>query len=93
MSGFTQSFAVKYSYILSVPAIIGALAVELGQFSAPAMTVGLGFTFVLGMLISAVVGYFTIRVLLRLVNRADSVILHITVLLWALLLLIGNYVL
>ena len=65
MSGFTQSFAVKYSYILSVPAIIGALAVELGQFSAPAMTVGLGFTFVLGMLISAVVGYFTIRVLLN----------------------------
>ena len=93
MSGFTQSFAVKYSYILSVPAIIGALAVELGQFSAPAMTVGLGFTFVLGMLISAVVGYFTIRVLLRLVNRGRFRYFAYYCFIVGFAALIGNYVL
>ena len=93
LCGFSRKFAVKYSYILSVPAIIGALAVELGQFSAPAMTVGLGFTFVLGMLISAVVGYFTIRVLLRLVNRGRFRYFAYYCFIVGFAALIGNYVL
>ena len=33
------------------------------------MTVGMGFTYVLGMIISAVVGYFVIRFLLKLVQK------------------------
>ena len=32
MSGFSRTFAVKYSYILSIPAIIGALIMELVWF-------------------------------------------------------------
>ena len=43
MSGFSRTFAVKYSYILSIPAIIGALIMELGQFGSADMTVGLAF--------------------------------------------------
>ena len=31
LGGFTRTFAVKYSYILSIPAIVGALIVELGS--------------------------------------------------------------
>lgn len=69
LGGFTRTFAVKYSYILSIPAIVGALIVELGEFGSPEMTVGMGFTYVLGMIISAVVGYFVIRFLLRLVQK------------------------
>lgn len=69
MGGFTRSFAVKYSYILSIPAIIGALIMELRQFGSADMTVGLGFTYVLGMIVSAIVGYFTCRTLLKLVNK------------------------
>ena len=56
MSGFSHTFAVKYSYILSIPAIIGALIMELGQFGSADMTVGLGFSYVFGMIIAAVVG-------------------------------------
>ena len=69
MGGLTRTFAVKYSYILSVPAIIGAMIMELGEFGSSGMTVGLGFTYVLGMLVSGVVGYFVIRRLLKLVQR------------------------
>ena len=93
MGGFTRSFAVKYSYILSVPAIIGALIVELGQFRAPAMGVGLGFTFVLGMIVSAVVGYFTIRILLRMVNRGRFRYFAYYCFIVGFAALIGNYVL
>lgn len=69
MSGFSRSFAVKYSYILSVPAIIGSLIMELGQFGSPEMTIGLGLAYVFGMLIAGVVGFFTIQICLRLVHN------------------------
>ena len=69
MSGFSRTFAVKYSYILSIPAIIGAMIMELGQFGSADMTVGLGFAYVFGMIIAAVVGMFAIRTCLRLVHK------------------------
>ena len=69
MSGFSRTFAVKYSYILSIPAILGSLVMELGQFGSPAMTVGLGFTYVLGMVISGIVASFVIRYCLKLVQK------------------------
>ena len=57
------------------------------------MTVGLGFTFVLGMIVSAVVGYFTIRVLLRLVNRGRFRYFAYYCFIVGFAALIGNYVL
>lgn len=69
VSGFSRTFAVKYSYILSIPAILGSLVMELGQFGSPAMTVGLGFTYVLGMVISGIVASFVIRYCLKLVQK------------------------
>ena len=69
LCGFSRKFAVKYSYILSIPAILGSLVMELGQFGSPAMTVGLGFTYVLGMVISGIVASFVIRYCLKLVQK------------------------
>ncbi|MBU5481531.1 undecaprenyl-diphosphate phosphatase [Blautia sp. MSJ-19] len=69
MSGFSRTFAVKYSYILSIPAIIGALCMELGQFGSADMTVGLGFTYVLGMSVAALAGSLVIRSCLKLVHK------------------------
>lgn len=91
--GFTRSFAVKYSYILSIPAILGALIMELGQFGSAEMTIGLGFTYILGMLIAAAVGYFTIHTLLRLVNKGRLCYFAYYCFLIGFLTLIGNYVL
>lgn len=91
--GFTRSFAVKYSYILSIPAIFGALIMELSQFGSAEMTIGLGFTYILGMLIAAAVGYFTIHTLLRLVNKGRLCYFAYYCFLIGFLTLIGNYVL
>ena len=68
MSGFSRTFAVKYSYILSIPAIIGAMIMELGQFGSADMTVGLGFAYVLGMIVAGFVGSLVIRACLKLVH-------------------------
>lgn len=67
--GFSRTYAVKFSYIMSIPAVIGAFFLEIGEFTSPSMNVGLGVDFVLGMLSAAVVGYFCARTLLRLVHK------------------------
>lgn len=69
LCGLSRKFAVKYSFIMSVPAVLGALAMELDEFASPAMDVGLGFTYVLGMLAAAVTGYFTIHFLMQMIQR------------------------
>lgn len=67
--GFSRTFAVKFSYIMSIPAVIGAIFLELGEFASPKMTVWLGIDFVLGMLAAAMTGYFAARTMLRLVHK------------------------
>ncbi|HJB15769.1 MAG TPA: undecaprenyl-diphosphate phosphatase [Candidatus Blautia excrementipullorum] len=69
LGGFSRTFAVKYSYILSIPAVTGALIMELGEFASPEMTVGMGFAYVFGMIVSGAVGCFVIRFLLRIVQK------------------------
>lgn len=85
MSGFSRTFAVKYSYILSNSGNYrctdhGTWAVWFCD-----MTVGLGFSYVFGMIIAAVVGSLAIRACLRLVHNGKSAFLHTIVLLWELL--------
>ena len=61
---------MKYSYLISIPAILGSLFLEAPQFTTPKMTVSLGFTYILGMIVAGVVGYFMIRFLLQIVQHA-----------------------
>lgn len=63
LCGYSRKFATKYSFIAGIPAVLGAFLVELPQFASPGMSVGLGFTYLLGMLVAGVVGYFAIRIL------------------------------
>lgn len=69
LCGFSRAFAVKYSYLLSVPAIVGSMFLEIEEFTSPGMSIGQGFSFVLGMIVAGIVGYFTIRFLLKLVHK------------------------
>ena len=69
LCGFSRKFAVKYSYLISIPAVIGSLFLEFEQFGTPKMSVSLGFTYVLGMIVAGVVGYFTIRFLLQMLHH------------------------
>lgn len=91
MSGFSRTFAVKYSYILSVPAIIGAMIMELSQFGSADMTVGLGFSYVFGMIIAAVVGSLTIRACLKLVHHGKFRYFAYYCFIAGILVLVSNY--
>ncbi len=67
--GLGRKFAVKYSLLMSIPAVIGAFFVEAGEFTAVSMTVGKGFTYILGMIVAGVTGYLVIRFMLKLSNQ------------------------
>lgn len=69
LCGFSRTFAVKYSYMLSVPAIIGAMILEAGNFTASGMTVGRGFICILGAVTAGITGRAVIRFLLKIVHR------------------------
>ena len=49
--------------------LIGAFFVEAGEFTAVSMTVGKGFTYILGMIVAGVTGYLVIRFMLKLSNQ------------------------
>lgn len=70
VSGYTSEFAVKYSFILSIPAILGAAVLDFAdvlQGAAPVVDIGPAL---LGMAIAAVSGFLAIRWLLKLVQKS-----------------------
>ena len=69
LAGLNRKFAVKYSFLMSVPAILGAAVLELKNFGSETMSLGLGFTYLLGMIVAGVVGYFCVKTMLVLVRK------------------------
>ena len=67
--GLDRKFAVKYSFILSIPAIVGAAIMELSDASGEVVTGQLAGTYAAGMIAAAVVGYIAIRSMLKIVQN------------------------
>ncbi|MCR5420084.1 MAG: undecaprenyl-diphosphate phosphatase [Lachnospiraceae bacterium] len=62
LCGFDRRFAVKYSFIMSLPAILGALILELFKLpGAQGAGVSAGACIV-AMILAAVIGYFALRI-------------------------------
>lgn len=69
ISGFDRNFAVKYSFIMSIPAILGAAVLELKDIGSVKVTSTEVLYYVIGMVIAAVVGYICIKTLLVIVRK------------------------
>lgn len=69
ISGFDRKFAVKYSFILSIPAILGALVLQLKDLSDVTLVAGEMRNYIIGMVVAAVVGYICIKTLLVIVRK------------------------
>ena len=68
MCGFERKFAVKYSYLCGIPAIFGALLVEIPYFRAAAVTPFQMFAFICGALAAFTTAYFVARFLMKLME-------------------------
>ena len=68
LSGFDQKFAVKYSFIVSIPAVLGAVVLEIKDLSGLALTQSdIGYC-ILATVVAAVSGYLAIRFMVRLIQ-------------------------
>ena len=61
-----KDVAVHYSFLLSIPAIIGAMVLE---WENPLLYEGVLLHVVLGTIMAAFVGYICLRILIRMVNK------------------------
>ena len=67
--GFDRNFAVKYSFIASLPAIIGANILELRHLG-DALATGTNFLYyIIGMVVAGISGYICIRLMMYLVSE------------------------
>lgn len=69
LSGFNRKFAVKYSFIMSIPAILGAVVLKLTDLQELNVTAPELGCYAAGVLCAAVVGYICIKTMLVVVRR------------------------
>lgn len=69
LSGFDRKFAVKYSFIMSIPAIMGAAVLELKDFFAGIGSCPYVGQYAVGTVVSAVVGFFCMKFLIVLIGN------------------------
>ncbi len=69
LSGFNRKFAVKYSFIMSIPAVLGSLVFELSDLANLSFTSTELIYYLIGMAVAAVVGYICIKAMLYVVRQ------------------------
>lgn len=65
-AGLDKEFAAKFSFILSIPAILGAAVVQLKDLSGGSIEIG---ACIAGFIVAVISGYFAISFLLKLVRE------------------------
>lgn len=68
VAGYDRTFAVKYSFIMSIPAILGAVVFKVKDFDMATMTQNQFMNYLIGMLVAAVVGFISIKTMLVIVK-------------------------
>ncbi|MCD8105985.1 MAG: undecaprenyl-diphosphate phosphatase [Lachnospiraceae bacterium] len=69
LCGLDRRFAVKYSFILSIPAILGAAVLEVGDVIGEPITASQVGIYAAGMISAAIVGYICIKTMLLVVRN------------------------
>lgn len=69
LSGFEKKFAVKYSFIMAIPAILGAAVLELFRVDYSRLAISQFFIYLAGAAAAGITGYFCIRKMLVIVRR------------------------
>lgn len=69
VSKIDKTFAVKYSFIMSIPVILGAAVLQIPDLAGESTTGGDIASYVAGMVVAAVVGYICIKTMLNVVRK------------------------
>ena len=71
LCGFKRSFALRFSFLLSIPAVLGALIVSVAGAARAGIDASMVPRYICGMAASAASGYFSIRLLRHLAARSN----------------------
>ncbi len=71
MRGFSRGYVVKYSFLASLPAIVGANLLELITGDKSGITGGYIICCLVGMIVAGLVGYFCIKWMISFVKRSE----------------------
>lgn len=69
LCGCSRKFAVRFSILMSFPAVLGAFFSQIGRFASGDMTIGYGILFVIGAVLAGVTGCLVIRSMQNLVQK------------------------
>lgn len=69
LRGFSRKFAVRFSFLLSIPAVLGANIISIGDAVAAGIDASLLPAYIAGTVVAAVSGYFAIRLVNSLADK------------------------
>ena len=92
LSGFNRQFAVKYSFIMSIPAVLGAALLELKDFDVASTSQSDLINYLVGMAVAAVVGYICIKTMLVIVRQKKFTIFSIYCFIMGIISIAGYFV-
>ena len=69
LRGFSRKFAVRFSFLLSIPAVLGANIISIGDAVAAGIDTSLLPAYIAGTVVAAVSGYFAIRLVNSFANK------------------------
>ena len=69
LAGMDRTFAVKFSFIVSIPAIIGAAILDVPDLFKAGVTGSEMINYTIGTIVSGVVGYVCIKTMLKIVRK------------------------
>ena len=67
--GLKGSFAVRFSLLLSIPAVVGSMIIHLYEAIRSGLGLGLFFIYLPGFIVAAVVGFFAIQFIRRMMKK------------------------
>ena len=67
--GFNREFAVKYSFIMSIPTILGACILQIPDLAGASLAGSEILNYAIGMIVAGVVGFLCIKVMLKSVKN------------------------
>lgn len=69
--GYSRKFAVKYSFIMSIPAVLGAVILEIPDMFKTSFAGTEVVSYIVGMVVAGIVGYACIKVMLFTVKKKN----------------------
>lgn len=69
--GFTKDFAVRYSFIMSIPAILGAVVLDIPDLFSSGQNTSMIINYSIGTVVAGIVGYICVVYMIKLIKKKD----------------------